>query len=196
MSLTSPNNFTGIYKIGKTTYTLPDLQAFIDEYEQSYLVRLFGVELFSLFMADLDVNNVPQTPRFVKIYNKFFEQVENSQVIFYPVYASWNRNWEPCIPGNRIIESYGIIDMLTGFIYFDYNRQNDTQAMPSGNRTPEQDASKETGQAIRTSKLTTPYNRAIQSYQAIQEYMSVIKKEDYPEYKGVAMEGIYLGGAL
>ena len=91
------SEFNNKFELSVGMYSDDKIQAYIDRYEESYLVQLLGVELYNLFIADLDVSNVPQASRFVKIFNPFNEQVAFS-----------------------LMMSKGIKDMLMGFIYFEY----------------------------------------------------------------------------
>ena len=58
-----------------TEYQLPEqkygtYQNYLDKYEKYFLVHLLGADLYALFIADL-VAGVPQTARFLDIYNPF-----------------------------------------------------------------------------------------------------------------------------
>ena len=58
-----------------TEYSLPEqkygsYQTYLDNYEKVFLINLLGAELYDLFIADL-VGGVPQTQRFIDIYNSF-----------------------------------------------------------------------------------------------------------------------------
>ncbi len=59
---------SGEYTIPQDCYS--DIQPYLDKYEKKYLVKLLGAELYDLFIADL-VSGVPQTARFVNIFNPF-----------------------------------------------------------------------------------------------------------------------------
>lgn len=58
-----------------TEYSLPEqkyisYQNYLDKYEKKFLVNLLGAELYDLFISDL-VGGVPQSQRFIDIYNAF-----------------------------------------------------------------------------------------------------------------------------
>ena len=64
-----------IADLAGTEYSLPELkygsyQTYFDKYEKEFLTNLLGAELYGLFIADL-VSGVPQTQRFINIYNAF-----------------------------------------------------------------------------------------------------------------------------
>lgn len=203
MSLITPSEFTGTFKVATNQYKDVDTQAYIDQVQPDVLVHLFGVELYNLFLTATTNGTVaPTEARFLTVYNAFQVQDDGSQGVFYTG-SAWNPCVQPsveggCLPGqNQIHQSFGIKDMLKGFVYFHMNKDGDVQATPTGNRTPESTASKMPGQALRNSRLTGPYNRAIQSYQAIQWYMKYgPNRANYPEYNGIAKGKIFFGGAI
>ena len=70
------SNIIQIADFAGTQYSLPELkygsyQNYLDKYEKEFLVNLLGADLYNLFIADLDGNGVPQTQRFINIYNSF-----------------------------------------------------------------------------------------------------------------------------
>ena len=66
-----PADFNGYYDISTDTFTGIDLETYISDIEPIALRRLLGVELYNLFIADLDGNGVPQTAIYQAIYNAF-----------------------------------------------------------------------------------------------------------------------------
>jgi len=196
------NEFTGVYKVSQNQFTAAELQLYINEAETDILVNLFGADLYKLFIADLDGNFVPQSARFIAVFNSFVEQATNSGNIFY-VGSSFDPIVYPSVHGGSIPKnrktnfvSYGIKDMLKGFIYNLYTADQDNQTTPTGNKTRENDASKTTGAFLRVQRATKSYNRAVQTYQAIQWYMTDEHKEDYPEFNGTATKQILFGGIV
>ena len=81
MSIVVKTDFRGEYNISKNCYD--QLDFFIEKYENYYLVRLLGAELYTLFIADLTVTNpqIPQTSRFLNIFNLFNIDDNNCIVI-------------------------------------------------------------------------------------------------------------------
>ena len=69
--LIDTDDFQGKWCIAVDDYSEDHLNDYIDTFEKKLLVSLLGVELFDLFQADL-VDQVPQTARFVSIFNEFF----------------------------------------------------------------------------------------------------------------------------
>tara|TARA_R110001606_G_scaffold91591_3_gene204249 strand:+ start:1640 stop:2140 length:501 start_codon:yes stop_codon:yes gene_type:complete len=101
MSIVVKTDFRGEYNISKNCYD--QLDFFIEKYENYYLVRLLGAELYTLFIADLTVTNpqIPQTSRFLNIFNLF--NIDDN---------------------NCIVISEGIREMLVQLIYFHYVRES------------------------------------------------------------------------
>jgi hypothetical protein len=102
MSIVVNTDFKGEYNVSKNCYD--QLDTYIEKYEKKYLRKLLGAELYDLFIADLTVTDpqVPQTQRFLDIFNEFAIDENNY-----------------CL-----IESDGIRKMLTQLIYFHYVREN------------------------------------------------------------------------
>ena len=156
MAILQTSDFTGEFKVSKTRFT--DLDKYISKYEEHYLVRLLGADLYALFIADLTVGT-PQTPqaaRFKKIYDPF-----NSIPTF-----------------TTLVISEGIKKMLIQFVYFHYIRDSSTFNTVVGTVSSDnENASKVTPNAF---NLIEAYNLAVTTYQSIQCYL-VEEEQDYPE---------------
>ena len=102
MSIVVNTDFKGEYNVSKNCYDQIDF--YIEKYERKYLLKLLGAELYALFIADLTVTDpqVPQTQRFLDIFNEFSIDENNY-----------------CL-----IESEGMRKMLIQLIYFHYVREN------------------------------------------------------------------------
>jgi len=140
-------DFVGKYQLSTGMYDASKLQEYIDKYEKQYLIELFGAKLYDEFMSDLDVANVPQSPNFIKIFNPFYENIAMNQLII----------------------SDGILEMLKGFIYYEYSKDLINQMTPVGMVRP----IGENSETVSTlySMIYTRYNTAIKSYRAIQMYI-------------------------
>ncbi len=145
----SPTDFTGKYEISTGMYDTPKLQDYIDRYEATYLRNLLGVDMYNEFIGDLDVNNVPQSPNYAKLYYPFAEDVN--------VYHQ--------------LESYGLLDMLKGFIYYEYYKDLVNLATPYGGVKPSAENSTIAGTA--SSTMYNRYNEAVRTYRAIQGYITL-----------------------
>ena len=153
MSLVNLLSFSGKYELSITEENGGKIQSYIDRLEVDLLNELLGVELYDLYIGSLD-------PIYTKLTGKFTFQDECSKI------------WI----------SKGILDMLTGFIYFEYSRDAYTQQTIDG-------AQKNTGEnsvnsSFVMSNLHGRYADALSSYETIQHYI----KQNllvYPEFNGV-----------
>jgi hypothetical protein len=127
-------------------YSTAKLTEYINRYEPQYLRQLFGVELYNEFVSDLNAN-VPKSPNF--------------KLVFDPLYVDENLYY--------MIESRGILDMLKGFIYFEYAKDLMNQMTPYGNvqQTAENSVVVNTLQTM----MFARYNESISTYQSIRNYI-------------------------
>lgn len=151
-------DFENKFELSSGMYSNNKIQEYIDRYEDIYLVELLGVELYNQFIADLDVNNIPQDAKFIKLFNPFNEQISFTLMI-----------------------SRGMKDMLIGFIYFQYLKDLITQTTSVGVTKAQEQNSK-----VITSHTTIygRYNESIKTYNAIQEYI-LFNMNDYADFKGI-----------
>lgn len=140
-------DFTGKYQLSTGMYDVTKLQDYIDKYEKRYLIELFGAKLYDEFISDLNIQNVPKSPNFLKIYNPFYENITFRQLII----------------------SEGIIEMLKGFVYFEYSKDLINQMTPYGNVRPISENSEPVSTLY--SMIYARYNEAIKTYRAIQTYI-------------------------
>lgn len=103
MSLVLPTDFgtQDKYYIPLSTKQEAGLQETIDRVEREYLSRMFGKELYDLFVADLVANpngsQAPSSARFLTLYNPLMYQDDG------------------CLYQTR-----GMVEMLKGLVYFVY----------------------------------------------------------------------------
>lgn len=186
MSLLTATDFTGIFAVSQNKYDSAKLQLYIDQLEESYLEELMGCDLYALYKADLDVNNIPQTQRFIDIFNKFCYDTQycvkdcEPNYFDYPLYfLNYCFNYQN--------KSRGIKDMLRGFMFAEYTRdQQITNSSIGANKSTGVASSlvANSAQAIRRH-----YNDSIKDYWNIQYYI-VENESTYPEFKGVKKEYI------
>ncbi len=170
MSILKLSDFEqGRYKIPLDPEQGPDLQIQIDYVENYYLKRLFGIELYDLFVIDLalPVAGEPTTPRFVKVFNAFDFQDTN----------------------DIIYSSEGIKELLKGLTYFYYLRDLNKRVTTVGT-TVTKSANSENVTAL-FANVTSRYNEGIDTLWTIQRYMADFNSADYPEYKGVLVDKVY-----
>jgi hypothetical protein len=143
----TPADFTNKYELHTGIYDVAKLQSYIDIYEGRYLRQLFGSVLYTEFISDLDANNEPNSPNFKYIFFPFYEDVTLYQML----------------------DSAGIIEMLKGFIYFEYSKDLLNQMTPYGNVRPKA----ENSSVVNTlqTMIYARYNEAITTYRAIRNYI-------------------------
>lgn len=151
-------DFIDKFELSTGMYSNTKIQDYIDRYEEQYLIQLLGVELYNQFIADLDIDNIPQDVKFLKIFEPFNEQISFT-----------------------LMMSRGMKDMLVGFIYFEYLKDLITKTTSVGVTKPQEQNSK-----IITSHTTIygRYNESINTYKAIQEYI-LLSMNDYADFRGI-----------
>lgn len=162
MSIVAPEEFIGINKISQNSFDKIELQKYIDYYEKYYMVRLLGSDLYSLLLADLDVNNEPQSPIYESIFNEF--TIDDNYCV---------------------IHSDGIKYMLLGFIRFRYGLDKQLAVTPVGiTRNLNENSEHVTSWST---PLHNSYNTSIDTYKSIQYYIND-HIEDYPNYNGQCLK--------
>lgn len=153
--LISKTDFVGKYKISQNTYT--DIDSYISKYEEPYLIDLLGVELFDLFKAQVSSQVVA-----AGIYKDLYDPIREDD--------------DSCI---RISE--GMKEMLLGFIFFEYMRDQKYKPTPSGKVTGQSELNRET--SFEENNIYGRYNISIKSYETIQWYINE-NIDIYPTYNG------------
>lgn len=162
----TPADFVGKYELHTGMYVNDKIVHYIDYYEKHYLVQLFGQKLFDEFLADLDpLTNIPKSPNFLKLFNAF-----NYDVTLY-----------------ETIESRGIVEMLKGFIYFEYSKDNFNQQTTIGNVQQKGENSKvvNTLQTL----IYNRYNEAITTFSAIRDYIYLHNTEPTGQAVEISLTG-------
>lgn len=163
MILLSPDDFIDKYELSTGMYDDTKLESYIEKYTERYLLHLFGADLLNSFEADLTAGT-PQTPK-----------SPNFQKVFNPFYMDWNKSLflsGSSLYGyrlNQILESDGILEMLKGFIYWEYARDLMNQMTPYGNVKQRAELSHVVDSPH--SLMWERYNEAIKTFRAIQEYI-------------------------
>lgn len=177
----------GKYRIANTKYE-DTIDSYIEKYEEKYLQQLMGVELFKLFkVAVSSPNSVPPTdPIYLAIYDPIAEDELTSNV-FYPFYFLYDY----CAPScDRIRLSNGLREMLLGFIYFEYMRDQSYKPTSGGIVKNKNENSREA--SFDENGIKNRYNDAIDSYHTIQWYLFKRKTTDYPKFNGMRKQHIGL----
>jgi hypothetical protein len=181
--LTYSDFASGKFRISQTIDSQTDLTAYITKYEKRYLQDLMGITMYNAFIASLS-SNVP-TGVYLTIYNPFAEDNENSGFVFQALDGSIRESVEAGVSLQPIVRSEGMKEMLKGFIYFEYTRDQPVKNTPNGNMQAEGE------NAISLSHLKAgiaeKYNEAVANYEAIQWYIRE-HSEDYPDFNGVKID--------
>ncbi len=149
---------TGKFKIPQSIHT--DLDSYITRYEASYLADLLGASLKTLFVANLTAQ-VPTSAIYLSLFNAF--QTDD---------------------GTCIRKSFGIKDMLCGFIWFEYMRDVHLKGSIVGQVKSVNENSEVVGAE---NYIYQFYNESIQTYSAIQWYIDE-NSSDYPTYNGICKQ--------
>ena len=153
MSLVTLDNFIGKFILSINEENGIEVQLYIDRLENSLLRELFGVDLFNLWYESTN-----------------------------PIYTILNEPMTFQTDCGTIYESKGIIDMLTGFIYWEIQRDIYTQQTVDG--PMKNSGENSTNSSFIMANLQGRYSDALRSYEAIQEYIR-INCTIYPEFKGI-----------
>jgi len=154
-------DFINKFELSTGMFTMNKLIAYIERYEKEYLVSLLGVDLYNEFMTDLNMG-LPQSPNFDALYNAINED--------------WN---------HTIITSRGIIDMLTGFVYFEYAKDLINQQTPFGNVNPKSENSEVASTVY--NMMYNRYNESVKSYTNIQKYIYKHRGADTGQLVSITM---------
>ena len=153
----SIQDFTGKYQVSTGMFDQAKLQDYINRYEPRYLKELFGITLYNDFQSDL-LNNVPQSPNFLVLFNPLSEDLGYNFYYFNGIYEGVNQ-----------LDSEGIKEMLKGFIYFEYVKDLSNQITPIGLVKPDNENSTVANTLF--SMMYTRYNEAIRSYNSILDFI-------------------------
>lgn len=181
MSILAPSDFKGSVSIAQNKFDTSDLQLYIDEWENELIDNLLGCELADLFRADL-VDNVPQTQRFIDIFNPFCEDIESQTLhLHWPSHVFFQFH----VHGGAQNRSRGMKEMLKGLIYLLYVRDQPRINSSIGTTDSKGVASV----LVPSTTLVLPYNRSINDYWNIQFF--IVEDEDtYPEFEGIRKDAI------
>jgi hypothetical protein len=151
------SDFKGSYSIATDVYTTAELEAYIEEREKQILIQLLGKVLFDLFEADL-VAGIPQTARFVKIFNALFEVINDEEV-----------------------DSEGMVVMVAKFIYAGFAAEQSQNNSIAGNSQSQSTINSPS--TISHNTIMFRFNEAQKSYASIQYYIDE-NLVDYLGYNG------------
>jgi hypothetical protein len=150
---------SGKFALHSGMYTTTDIQSYIDKYEKRYLLDLLGADLGNEFVTDIQIGGgSPTESRFIDIYA--------------PIELDY---------GHELILSDGIKEMLKGFIYFEYLKDQVSTVTAVGMLTPKGENSEPVSGLF--TQMYTRYNDAVRSYKGVQKYIWT-KHGDYSGFNG------------
>jgi hypothetical protein len=157
MGIVINSEFVGKYALNLNQYNIDKIDSYIEKYEKYYLSNMLGAELYALFIADLDVNNVPQITIYENIFNSFIRDYNST-----------------------VSTSNGIKEMLLGFIFYHITSDMVVNQTSIGGTKAKNENSTVMG---KNASITTRFNEAVDTYKAIQCYI-LDNSVDYPTFNG------------
>ena len=152
---------SGENQINHNGYASNNLQWYIDKYEREYLIDLLGVTLYNLFIADLS-GGVPQSAIYTEIFEPIATVIDSKNLV------------------NR-----GMKEMLKGFVYFHYVRDDMFKQTPTGAKASKSDNS--TNVTLTSLNIQGRFNDSVDDFRVIQEYIKE-NETDYPTFLGVDLD--------
>jgi hypothetical protein len=147
----------GRYGIALNNFEEADLEKYIENYEEPFLIDLLGKALFDLFKASV-TNHEPAAG----VYKTIFDPI---------IYDD-----EP-----KVINSLGMKKMIQGVIYFYFERERYIKNTSSGPALSRSETSKNKG--IDFSAFNNRWNDSFFTAEVIQKYIED-HLTDYPTYNG------------
>jgi hypothetical protein len=154
--LISSSDFVGKYAVPQDSFS--DLDGFIDELEEGYLIDLMGVDFYNSFITSMTGSPPLPVAPYLIIYNKLFLDIGCTQ-----------------------IRSEGMVKMLLGFMYFEYMRSDKFKATTQGIVINAPDTSK----PVPYGSIYKFYNDAVTTFQAIQYYICTHQSDYTPKFNGI-----------
>jgi hypothetical protein len=151
----------GRNKVSFNGYQAENLQWYIDKYEREYLIDVLGVQLYDLFITDLS-GGVPVTP----IYTAIFESIAT-------------------VVDERNLVNRGMKEMLKGFVFFHYVRDDMFKQTPTGAKSSKSDNSMNV--TLTSLNIQGRFNDSVDDSRVIQEYIKD-NETDYPTYLGCEID--------
>ena len=155
MAIITVDNFVNKYELTLTDFNTTQLTSYIDRYETIALVELFGVELYDLWVIGIGASD--------------------------PIYTFLRDSFTVQLSNGVILNSRGVIDMLTGIVYFYYSR--DIMAQQSSNGVVEKKGENSENVSGYFANIQSRWDEAIETYNAIQYYVSD-NLDVYPTFEG------------
>lgn len=177
-------DFVGIYAMSKNKFDNEKIELYIPQIETIVLRELLGDELYNEFIADTDALGVPQTQKFIDLLNG------GVTYDFKPI----------CDPfgGDTVLRNYdGWREMLKGFVYYFFVRDNQADNTPAGTTGNMNLNSRQLTQLAINDDIHVRYNKAAQLYRRSIDFINTKNDEDdttYPNFHFEPKENIYISG--
>lgn len=159
MSYITPDNFVGKFTIAQGFKDEGSkIQEYIDYYQNYYLVKLLGADLYVLFQEGVIAGD--------EIYTKLYDAF----------------NFDSDVYANKAFTSEGVELMLTCFVYAHYRKQDlgvattggQVKLVPEGGKLAEDDYA----------DYFSIYNQGVKTYKTIRQWI-LENLSDYPDFNGV-----------
>jgi len=139
-------DFIGEINISQNQYTTSDLQSIIESTERLVLSDLLGEDLYAKLIADLDVNYVPQTVKYLTLVNGGSYTATNGE-------------------GTTVTVTYrGIKQMLKYFTYYYYVKNQMNQNTIAGTVINSQENAIQLNKAALNDIVNAMYNKGVDLY--------------------------------
>jgi hypothetical protein len=156
--IVNTTDFTGRYELALNPLLTTKLDAYITEFEKSFIYKVLGTELGALFIADLGVGGLPVSPEYLTLYNELFFDYCKTQY-----------------------QSKGLKPTLLGLIYFHVITEGRLSTSPlNGANQPQVTG----GEVNSRTELYNRYNTSVDSIKAIHIYC-LDNSATYPTFNGV-----------
>ena len=156
MGVVLNTDFVGKYELNVNQFNEDLIDAYILKYENYYLTQLLGSELSTLFIADLTAG-IPSDASYLLIFNQL----------------SYDSNYE-------VVRSNGIKEMLIGFIYYHYIKDESQIQTSTGTVSTKGENS---NKMMLNNITNSRFNDSVESFEAIQTYIED-NRVTYPTYNG------------
>lgn len=161
MAIVTTTDFINKFELTLTDFNTAKLTAYIDRYETITLIELLGKELYDLYVTGIAGAD--------------------------PIYETLRDPFTVQLSSGLILNSRGIVDMLTGIIYFYYSRDINTQVTENGNVISKGENS-DKASAFK-SNVQSRWMESIGTYKAIQYYV-LDNSSLYPTFEGYESQNL------
>jgi len=155
MAIVTTTDFINKFELTLTDFNTAKLTAYIDRYETITLIELLGKELYDLYVTGIAGAN--------------------------PIYEQLRDAFTVQLLSGEILDSRGVVDMLTGMIYFYYSRDINTQVTENGNVISKGENS-DRASAFKAN-VQSRWMESKETYNAIQDYI-LDNSSVYPTFLG------------